>query len=241
MQEGSISAHALVHKFGRNAAVPNGSWAFVNLLGFTAWPLSAATTVRIKAGGNAADDTAGNGARTVVVQGLNDSYADTQEAITTAGTSASSATTASFFRVYRAWVSTVGVYGAANTAAVTIENSAGGTDLIQIGAGEGQSQFGGYSVPAGKTAYLLSVAITADGNKAADFRIYTREDIDDTTAPMKPKRLKFYWDGILGNFTFTPRSPALVIPAKTDIWVEAQGSGAQTEVSADFEIYLVDD
>ena len=70
VKEGKIPGYSLVHKYGRNPAVPNGTWAFINQLGFTSWPLSAATKVRIKAGGDAADDAAGNGARSVIVQGI---------------------------------------------------------------------------------------------------------------------------------------------------------------------------
>ena len=239
--KGKIKGHSLVHKFGRNDSVPNGTWEFINLLGFTAWPLSAATTVRIKSGGNAADDTAGNGARTVTVQGIDDSFNEVSEVIVTAGSSASSATSASFWRVHRAWVSAVGTYGAANTAAIVIENSAGGTDLIQIGTEEGQTQFSGYTVPIGKTAHLLSVFITVDGVKSADIRWSTRADIDDTSAPMKSRRLKNFWDGVLGQMSFSPKSPGGDIAAKSDIWFEARGSGAITEVSCDFELLLVDD
>ena len=240
VQKGNVAGHSLVHKFGRNDAIPNGSFAFVNLLGFTAWPLSAATTVRVKAG-NAADDTAGNGAREITVQGIDDAFAETSETIATAGGSASSATTASFWRVHRAWVSACGTYGAANTAAVVIENSAGGTDLIQIGVEEGQTQFAGWTVPLGKTAYLWSVVATADAAKAADFRMFTRASMDDTSAPMQSKRLRLYFDGVLGTHSFRPNTPLGGYAAKTDIWWEAQGGGAGTEVSVDFELLLVDD
>jgi len=239
--KGNVPGHSLVHKFGRNDAVPNGSFAFVNLLGFTAWPLSAATTVRIKAGGNAADTAGGNGAREVTVQGIDSNLAELSEAIVTAGAGASSATTASFWRIHRAWVSSAGTYGAANTAAVVIENSGGGTDLIQIGIEEGQTQFTAWSVPTGKTAYLTSVHVTVDANKAADIRCFTRANFNDATPPVSAKRLKLYWDGLLGDFMYEPKTPELTLVALTDIWFEAQGSGAGTEVSVDFELIVVDD
>lgn len=239
--KGNIPGHSLVHKFGRNTGVPNGSFEFVNTLGFTAWPLSAATTVRIKAGGDAADTAAGAGAREVTVQGIDSSFNETSEAIATAGASASSATTASFWRVHRAWVSAVGTYGAANTAAVTIENSAGGTDLIQIATGEGQSQFCAYTIPTGKTGYLISIQLTVDTTKSGDFRIFTRDDIDDTSAPMKSKRIKLYFDGVSGQLVRNPSSPMVTVAAKSDIWVEALGDGGVIEATADMEILLVDD
>lgn len=241
VQKGTVAGHSMVHKFGRNTAVPNAAWQFVNLLGFTAWPLSAATTVRVKAGGNAADTAAGNGAREITVQGIDDSFNEVAEAIATAGAPASSATSASFWRVHRAWVSACGTYGAANTAAVTIENSGGGTDLIQIAIEEGQSQFAGWTVPIGKTAFLLGVHLNVDAGKAANVRMFSRSDIDDTSAPMKSKRLRRFWDGVLGIVDYVPRGPEISFAAKSDIWLEAYGGGAQTEVSGFFELLVVDD
>ena len=240
VQKGNVAGHSLIHKFGRNDAVPNGSWAHVSLTPFAVanFP-SSATTVKIKAGGSAFDDSSGLGAREVTVQGIDSSLAETSEAIVTAGASASSATSASFWRVHRAWVSAVGVYGSTNIDDIVIES---GVDMITIAAGEGQTQYAGYTIPTGKTGYLLSSLVTVDGNKAADIRVMKREDITDSViAPMASKRIMLHWDGVLGTLPFKPRSPLSALPALTDIWFEANGSGAWTEVSADFEILLVDD
>ena len=142
--------------------------------------------------------------------------------------------------MYRAYVSSVGTYGGNNTGNIVVEHSSS-TDIIDILAGEGQSQHGSYSIPLGKTGYLMSMSLEADSNKAADFRVFTRENFNVVTAPMKPKRLQLYFDGILGQEVLNPGSPMIVLPALTDIWVEARGGGAGTEVSVDFEILLVDD
>jgi len=238
--KGNVAGHSLVHKFGRNAALPNGSWAFVVGLGLTAWPLSAATAVRVKAG-DVADDAGGAGAREITVQGIDDALAETSEAITTNGVAASTATTALFWRVHRAWVSSAGTYGAANTAAVVIENGAGGTDLIQIAVEEGQTQFAGWSVPLGKTAYLISASFTVDATKSADFRLFTRESLNDATPPVASVRIRRYWDGVAGDLMYTPTSPELSCPALTDIWIEGYGNGAGVEAAASFELLLVDD
>ena len=241
VQKGNIAGHSLVHKFGRNDGVPNGSWEFVNLLGASNGLLAAATTVRIKAGGDAADTAAGAGATEITVQGIDSTLAEVSETIATAGVGASSATTASFWRVHRAWVSGVGTYGVGNTADVVIENSGGGTDLIMIAIGEGQSQYAGFTIPTATTGYMLSGVITVDAAKAADLRMFTRSNITDVTAPMSSKRLKLHFDGVLGSLTYIPRSPGSAISALTDIWFEAYGGGAGTEVSVDFELLLVDD
>ena len=240
VQRNLVPGQTMVHKFGRNDAVPNGSWAFVNLLGFTGWPLSAATTVRVKAG-NAADTGIGAGARQVTVQGIDSNFNEISEAITTTGGVASSVTSASFWRVHRAWVSVAGTYGAANTAAVVIENGAGGTDLLQIAIEEGQTQFAGWTVPIGKTAYLLSAHVTVDGNKAANIRMMTRANMDDASGDLSSVRLKLHWDGVLGSFSYRPKGPELSVAAKGDIWFEAWGGGAQTECSVDFELLVIDD
>jgi hypothetical protein len=113
--------------------------------------------------------------------------------------------------------------------------------MITIVADEGQTQFCGYTIPLGKTGYLASVMVQADAAKAADFRLMTRADADDVTAPFSPKRLKFFWDGVLGPSPIQPLTPILELPALTDIWIEARGGGAGTEVSADMEIILFDD
>jgi hypothetical protein len=241
VQRGNVSGATMVHKFGRNDVVPNGSWAHVSLTPFSIANFrQSAATMRIKAGGNAADTAAGNGAREVTIQGIDSSFAETSEAVATNGGSASSATTASFWRVHRAWVSAVGVYGAANTGDVVIEDSGGSADMITIAADEGQTQYAGWTVPTGKTAYLLGVHATVDSRKYVNMRCFTRDDIDDVSAPMPSKRLKLFWDGIAGSFDYRPYGPELSISEKSDIWFEAYGDGAACEVAVDFELLVID-
>lgn len=244
IRRGLIDGGSIVHKFGHNADVPNGSWEGV--LQATAqftW-LTAATTVRIKAGGNIADDGAssplGAGAHEVTIQGLDINGAVVSEAVSTAGASASASTTTEFFRVFRAWVSAVGVYSGVNTANIIIENTAGTLDLIMIAAGEGQTQYCGYTIPAGEVGYLAAIIVHADAAKAASFRLFTRENADNVTPPYTSERIRFYWDGVMGLVTHQPVTPMLALPAWTDIWIEARGGGANTEVSADMEIIMFD-
>jgi hypothetical protein len=243
VQKGNVAGHSMVHKFGRNDSIPNGSWAHVSQTPFAVANFrTSASTVRVKAGGDAADTSGGAGARTVKVQGIDSAFAETTETITLAGALASSATTASFWRIHRAWVDTTGAYGGTSTANIVVEDSGGAADLITIIAGEGQSQYAGFTIPTGKTGYLLSVHLAVDSNKTADFRMFTRQNIDTVSAPFIPKRLKKYWDGIEGSLLYRPRAPeAAGLSGKTDIWFEAFGDGAASEVSVDFELILVDD
>jgi hypothetical protein len=244
IRRGLVTGGSLVHKFGRDPAAANGTWGGVLQAGAQFPWLTAATTVRVKAGGNAADDSTssplGAGAREVTVQGMTIAGIDAIEAIATAGASASASTTTEFFRVDRAWVSEPGVYGGNNTDDIVIE-ATGGTDLIMIAAGEGQTQFAGYTIRAGKVAYLASALVQADGLKPADFRLMTRANANSVTPPFTATRLKYFWDGVLGFGPHNPFTPSLELPAWTDIWIEARGSGAITEVSASFELIIYGD
>lgn len=242
VQKGLVGSYSMVHKFGKNEAVPNGTWEFVNSLGFTGWPLSAATTVRVKAGGSVNDvDTSGSHAHTITVQGIDSNLDEVSEDVNLAGASASGATTASFWRVHRAWVKEVGTYGNANDTSIVIENSGGGTDLIQIDAGEGQTQFCAYTIPNLFEGYLTSIHFTVDTTKACDFRLMTRGKIDTTSSPnILSPRVKLFFAGVDVPYTYRPTGPGLVIDENTDVWIEARGNGGTASVSANMEILLQD-
>ena len=237
--KGEVPGHSVVNKFGRNPSVPNGSWAGVlSQGGLFPW-LTAATTVRIKAGGNAADTAAGLGAQSILVTGLDGTGAEISEIIVTAGASASASTSLSFLRPVRAYVVDAGTYGGSCTGTITIENTAGTQDLLELPAGFGQTLFCGYSIPLGYTGYLVGIDLQSDAVKTVDFRLKTRANLLDVTTPFSPALVKYYWAGILGTFAHDPPSPLLTLQPLTDIWVEAYGGGAITEVSAQLEILLV--
>jgi hypothetical protein len=241
VQRGALSEYSIIHKFGRNDSVPNGVWELVSSSSISGALPSSGTTVRIKAGGDAADTAAGAGARKIAIIGLDSNYQEITEEVVTSGANASLPTTNVFWRLYRAYVVEVGTYGDANTDDIVIENSDGSEDRLVITADEGQTQHAVYSIPVNKTGYLLSVHITADASKAADFRLFVRENLSDIQAPVQSRQLKLYWDGIIGEVSYKPKSPGLVLNELSDIWVEARGGGALTQVSVDFEILLKDD
>ena len=192
VQAGNVPGFSMVHKFGKNEAVGT-TWEHVSQVPFSIANFrQSAVAMRIKAGGNAADDAAGAGARGVAIQGIDSNFDETTEIEATAGASASSATTSTFWRVHRTWVDGVGTYTGANTGDIVIEDSVSGADFIQITADEGQSQYAGWTVPRNKTAYLLGTDVTVDASttRTVDIRCFTRNDIDIVSAPMKPKRLK---------------------------------------------------
>ena len=245
IQKGNIPGHSLVHKFGRNIAVSTG-WEHVSLTPFDPGDfLTIPDNVRVKVGGNAADTAAGAGAQAVTVQGIvATTFFEESESIELAGASVSAATTKSFWRIHRAYITPgrAGAYTGANTAAIVIETDAGApVDLLTIAAGEGQSQYAGFTIPAGKTGYLLSATITVQTGKEVSMRMLTRANIDNVATPFDPKRLKLHFDGLVGVLQFKARSPGGGIAAKSDVWWECKGTAGAEQVSVDFELLLVDD
>jgi hypothetical protein len=236
--KGEVAGASVAHISGYNPTQASGAWEGVHSLSGAFPVLSSATTIRIKAGGNAADTAAGAGARQIQVEGLDETGDAISVSINTNGASASASTTETFSRVFRAYVNTTGTYDVANTGDIVIENTAGTTDLIQITANEGEAQFCSYTIPLGFTGYLLSARVESDASKAADFRLMTRGSVLNTVAPFEPNKLSHYWDGVVGAAPLKSVAPMLVLSALTDIYIEANGSVA-TEVSADMEILLV--
>lgn len=237
---GRIQHVRTVSKFGSNSAVGTGAYEDVWEGGGAYNWLTAAAPLRVKAGGNAADDSAGAGARTVVVQGLDEDFSEISETLTTAGGSASSPTSLGFIRVNRAYVDDSGAYGAANTGAISIETT-GGTTVAHILAAYGQTEQAIYTVPAGWTAYLsrLEVAVDAGTNKTAAIRIWQRPGADVTSAPFKSPRIVDSFQGVSGEVIIDHES-YISFAEKTDIWADAIGESNATEVEVIFDLFLLE-
>ena len=237
---GFVGGQAGVGKFGINPNVSASSTEDIIFQGTINW-LQAATTVRIKSGGNSNDDTSGTGAQEVTIEGLDENWDEVSETIATNGTSASSATTATFIRVNRAYIGNVGTYTGANTGDIVIENSAGGTDLVTIEAGIGQTQSSAYTVPAGKTGYLTRLRVGSTSAKASDIHFWQRRNADDVTTPFTGKRLVRGFLGVAGSRT-VPFSTYPSFPEKTDLWASiTTGSGAAGAGEIAYDLILVDE
>lgn len=239
--KGNIAGHSLVHKFGTNHAVPNAVFEIVCSLSVPyAGFLAAPSTVRIQAGGNADDSAAGPGARSITVQGLDNSLARISEDIVTNGGAASLVTSALFWRIDRAFVKDAGTYATpVNTGDIVVEDSGGGADLIQIDAGEGQTLHAHYAVADNIDAYWIGYELSADVTQAADFQFFRRANLNDASAPVSPARLIRHWDGIISPIVREFQTPVFMVSGPADIWFEAAGGGGATKVSAAFALLLV--
>ena len=236
----------VVHKFGRNSAVGT-SYVPVTLGGVYQTPMvSGATQLRVKIG-DTNDTAAGTGARSIYIEGLNALGALVSEVIPTAGLASGAASVNSYIRLYRAYVYTSGTYATASAgshaANIVIENAAGGTTWATIdstGFPRGQTEMAAYTVPLGKTAYIMSFHVSVDSSKTTDVLFFQRPGVLETAAPYQAMRKVFGITGIslTQEFKFDiPQGPFL---AGTDLGVLAKVSSTTANVVVSFEILLKD-
>lgn len=238
-----------VKKFGRNSAVGT-SFVPVCLGGIYNTPQSgSATTLRIKAGGDANDTAAGTGARQITLQGLDENFEAVTETLATNGASASTATTATFTRLFRAFVSESGTYATSSAGShvgsIVIENGAGGTDWATIdatGFPKSQSEIGAYTVPANTTGYAKIRNVSIDSGKTVDLVFFARTNCDQTSAPYSAMRAQSVVTGVAGGSieafgeVDVPFGPYV---GPTDLGFLAKVAAGTASVSIEFEIYVI--
>jgi hypothetical protein len=222
-----------VFKFGRNPDITTVEdvWTVGGVYPFP----TVALPVRIKVGGNPADDVGGLNARAVTVVGLDPTFALQTSVLVTAGAAASAQTAESYIRVFRAFVTDAGLYNNTNLGNIDIETNAG-TTLARIGAGLGQTQMAIYTVPLGHRAYLRRLNVHPESTKAVDLTVFQRQDADIIVAPTTAPRIIVGYTQVTEHFDHVfDSTPEL--PEKTDIWLRASNPSAATAVSVEFGLW----
>lgn len=157
---GDVEGYSHINKFGYRDTIPNTFQTVWD--GTTDYPYSAAAPVSA-----IADNTVSDSNGTVEVQGLDQNYAPATETLTIGGTPS----TTQFARIFRARMVTA-TTGSTNVDHIRIQN--GGVDEAIINPGAGQTLMALYTIPAGKTGYLLKLNGSIDANNDALFRLYVR-------------------------------------------------------------------
>lgn len=237
----------VIHKFGRNDSVST-TFVPISVGGLYRTPqVSGATALRIKAGGNANDTAAGSGAREITLVGLDETGAQVTETLATNGASASSNTTTTFLRLFRYLVSASGTYATAaagsHSGDIVIENAAGTEDWATIDSttfARGQSEIGAYTIPLGKTGYILSINMNTDSTKTATLLFFQRQNILETSAPYTAMREVIDLSSLEGANTYAPNIPIGPFPALTDVGLMGKFNAGSGTMDVDFEILLQD-
>ncbi len=247
--KGNIPGHSIVNKFGHNDAVSTGGedvWEGGGDYGF--FPTSA-VSIDIKSSSSSDDgDPVGTGARTVVIYGLDENWAEkTSETITLNGTT-EVAIAGTWMRVFRLVVLTAGSAGT-NVGNITAQCVGAGGGLadntvgIYVAADDGQTQHAIYTVPAGKSAYFLKGYVgMADDDKAGEvarFKWMARPNNGTTGAWATKGQASVHSQGAAWIYEYG--APSGPIPAKTDIKIRCHQTTATVGVVGGFDLVLVDD
>lgn len=245
--KGNIEGHSIIHKFGHNPAVTTDLEPLCSIADYLTPQVGGATTLRVKAGGDIADDAGGIGAREVTFEGLDETGAFAEEAVATNGVDASLDTIITFMRLFRSYVSASGTYATSaigsHVGPIMVENGAGGTDWGAIdlnGFPLGQSTIGAYSVPLGITAYLLSWRLSVESTKIVDAVFFQRENILETAPPYSSMRIVFEIGGINDERSDFIRVPNK-FPALTDVGFMVSVSTGTADIDVEFDLMLVED
>lgn len=229
ISRGAVADTSHINKFGYNTAVGINFETITDLGGDQYYPTSAGVVSVVSSDVN--DDDGDTGARTLEVQGLDGNYEEISETITLNGTSAVT-TTASFLRVFRMRVITAGTTG---TNEGNITASIGGNNIARINsANGGQTLMAVYTVPKGKTAYLIDFHGSLSKNQEAVFMIRTKNGAVSSAWQVKAMF------GTFANSVHYHYPVPLEITEKTDIEVRVK-AGATSECGSIFDLVLVND
>jgi len=237
---GQVAYHESVYKFGNNAAVANVTETIWQQGGLYSY-LSAASVLKVSSS-SANDTSAGTGARTVELFGLDGDYNEINELVTLNGQTAVN-TTQSYLRINRMIVRSAGSGGYnagviyAGTGTVTAGVPANIYATIN-GDGTNQTLMALWTVPAGYTGYLMQYDVSngTTSNTPAVCKL---------TLVARPYGEVFQSKDVKSLTTGMHIENSLVVPVKftekTDIEVRAVSSSASVifDISAAFEIIYI--
>ena len=233
--KGDFTGYSNVSKFGYNPTVGSGNYESI-WEGSNAYPWMS-TDDQLEVLSSDTDDTsAGTGARTVELQGLDSSWNLLTETVTMNGTSAVT-TTGSFLRIFRAKVVTAGSSGR-NEGTITIQDQDTSTTraLITNGVtdGNGQTLMAVYTIPAGKTGYVININVSSQKDQEQTYRLMAR----DNTVANAAWNVKEFLTG-RGGFSDWRKYAINKATEKTDLDFQVI-SNSTSAAAGGFELILID-
>lgn len=216
-----------IYKFGFNTAITTVEETVWD--GQDEYSYAATADVLSIVSASANDDLTGTGAQKIKIEGLDENYAIQIVEVELDGITPV-ATTETFIRVYRAYITQAGTEEV-NDGDISI--SIGSTLSAKISAGQGQTLMAVYSVPAGFTAYITQWSFSSGAsasNKYLDGRLIVRKNSGIILTKAR---------ATIQNTAFVQDLPkATVVEEKDDIEVRAITSSGTDAVSATFSVLL---
>ena len=225
---GQIQGHTAINVFGYNPDVDTSEESVWPDGGTVPHPTVASALTIVSTSTD--DDSAGTGARTVYIEGLNGNYNVISETIVMDGTTPV-VTTGTYLYVNQFYVATVGT-GGANAGEITAKVSTTLYDIIAVGYNNRTT--GHYCVPAGYTGYMTSgVITTGQATGSTSVTAFLKQHGPDGI--VRVGAVSTLNNGSV-QYDF---SPPYMIPEKNCIGASAIGSAANNSASSFFNIILI--
>jgi len=232
--KGDFTGYSNVSKFGTNPSVKSADYETIwEGSNFYPWPTSAQTVNIVSSSTD--DDLVGTGARTIEIQGLDASW--NLQTVTYDMDGTTTVTTAeTFLRVFRARVVTAGSVGI-NVGTITMTHSTSGDTIALItnsGLAMGQTLMACYTIPAGKTGYLINFDFASAKDNEHRFRLMVRDNtVTDAAWNVKE------FASTRGGFNDFKKFAIQKYTEKSDLDLQAIASAASA-ASGGFELILID-
>ena len=235
---GQVAWHSVVHVFGYNPDVDSAAeetvWTAGGILGH---PASA--TVMTVSSTSANDTSAGTGARTIYILGVNGTGGYTSEIVTLNGQTAVN-TVHAYFSIERVSVLTTGSgeknAGNINIGTGVVTAGVPATIYGQIATGENSSLMGHWTCPAGYTGYMVSGSISS-GTEGGNNYLTGRLKLRGTDDIVRTAAIVTFADGVV-NFDF---DYPIKISAGECVTATVKSTADNEAVSSYFQILLVKD
>jgi len=240
---GEIAGHSSGTKFGFNDNIDTGTapadiWGGAGI--YTGMPVGNIGETIIVTSSSPNDTAAGTGARTATLYGLDENWLEYQETVTLNGTIGVT-TIGLWQRMNRIVVETAGA-GEGNAGILTAKHTTTTTNIFaEVAAGRNQTTIACFTVPAGKTLYILQsyiaiVRSSGSNDGSAEWCLRVRPDGGVFNAT------RFSVISTAFSKTEIPKGALGPIPAKSDIKFTIDSvSNNGTQASATFEWMLIDD
>lgn len=227
---GLVDGWATVHKFGAVPSMSQNTSGSVWDVDDTYYPWDAFDTPSALT----ISTTTANGSSSslddgivVHVIGLDEDFNEVEDTLTISGSSATG--TVVFKRVYRAYIDGT----IANQTQIRVSNDT--AEILRINIGKSQTLMAIYTVPAGKTGYLLQGTSTCASNADATIDMYVRYFGQDSFRIGHTAEVS----GVGGQYSYQFGVP-IRIPEKSDLDIRAEVRSNNARATAAFDIVLVD-
>jgi len=196
---------------------------------------------------SANDTSAGSGARTITVTGLDANWAEISQVITMNGVTPVAVPTA-LLRVYKVVVTTSGTYPAtlntgSHAGTITVRVAGAGATWQSINAASGfpagEASICSYTIPLGKTGYLIWKNLDIETTKAVDVRFLYRELANDVTVPYTGiTRQLFRESSSVGESQHIWKAPLIPMVGPCDLGPIAAVTVGTANVSCDYMLLI---